>query len=80
MLFIGRIIYSDWYQDEKDEQGPDDLNQQLDLRHNGWWQSLINEKKAGFKIFMWKNKLIIPKQWVIYFLLCFCVFVYLQFI
>lgn len=25
-------MYSDWDQDEEDEKGPDDLNQQLDLR------------------------------------------------
>lgn len=32
MLLIGWIVYSDWDQDEEDEKGPDDLNQQLDLR------------------------------------------------
>lgn len=37
MLFVGRIIESDRYQDEKDEERPYDLNQQLNLeinRHN----------------------------------------------
>ena len=32
MLLVGRIVHPHWDQDEEDEQGPDYLNQQLDLR------------------------------------------------
>ncbi len=32
MLLVGWIMYPDWDQDEEDEKGPDDLNQQLDLK------------------------------------------------
>lgn len=35
MLLVGWIVYSDRDQDEEDEQGPDNLNQQLDLRKEG---------------------------------------------
>lgn len=35
MLLVGGVMYPDWNQDKEDEQGPDDLNQQLDLREEG---------------------------------------------
>lgn len=35
MLFIGWVIHPDWYQNKENEQGPDDLNEQLDLWHRG---------------------------------------------
>lgn len=70
MLLIGWIMDSDWYQDEEDEQRPDNLNQKLELKHNGWWQSLIKGKKGALQSFDFKyikNKLIIPKQWLLSF-------------
>lgn len=43
-------MYSDWDQNEEDEQGPDDLNQQLDLRKEDKKDDdkLIKQIKEGF--------------------------------
>lgn len=65
-------MYSDWDQDEEDEKGPDDLNQQLDLRKEDkkeWWHTLIkqiqeewiktSDKFCSFCIFFSSNKVIV---------------------
>lgn len=68
MLLVGWIMYADRDQDEEDEQRPDDLNQQLDLRKEHKRISRINQVAHILKHD--EDELIVPQNGDIFCCAC----------